>query len=1578
MVINKNKRLLAVLLLIFLFVFCTTAQTNKYEIGITTGVFIPNTTEKEDAIINKKLEKSFQSKYFKLLQFYNIPSTTQKKEWELQGLKLTDYLPGNAYFAIIDENFNLQQIENQIRAIIPIDSRFKLEQSIFSKGIPKHAIQNGKAQLILNYYVGLNFNDILQTLKEKNIEVLLFDTLTTQINISILPNRLNELVALPFIQYIDAVSPEPILEGLDFRNASGRSNYLNTGYNGLNYNGEGVVIAIGEGGALDTEIDAKGRVTLELGSGYSDHKVGVMENLGGAGNWDPTNRNQSWGATILSTTGSTNYAALYSSHNLLYTNHSYGYGVSGGYNSQARNHDILLSSIPQCAVFYSAGNDGTATGYAPYDIANWGNITGAAKMSKNMLAIGSLLSSDIQPAFSSKGPMYDGRIAPQVVIEGGGGTSFAAPKAAGIFAMLTQAYKSQNGGIEPASSLLRAIVFNTADDIDNLGPDFKTGYGRINVRRAYSVMTNYQFLNASVANSNTNSHTISVPNNTKQLRVMIVWPDVPAALNANPAIVNDLNLVVKDPSSTAYNPWVLDVSLPSSDTKLNTPAVRGVDNLNTIEQVTVDNPVAGNWTIEVNGFNVPSGPQTYFLSYEFLHDELQFMFPLKNERLVSNETYQLKWDSYGNDDPFSIEYQLNGGSWTTAALNIDSLTRSYAWVAPTVSGIQTIKFRIKRGSLISESDINYIGKSVDNFRITKVCNDTVTFRWSAVNGATAYKIYKLGARYMEEVTSNISYYGTSAILTGQSTVNNEYYAISAITGTYEGRRTYAIVKTPGDLNCVGINWTGTVSTDWFDPSNWATSTVPTSTDNVIIPAAPSNQPFIDNIGAVCGNITIDTGASLSMSNTNKYALSVYGDWINNGTFNAGIDTVDFASTSNYQEISGNATSNFYVLKVSKNNVNNILEATALITLNATTNPLIIESGTFKLSSTSTIFPFTNNGGADLVADEGVWNNGGTINVNLGSDNWYNAGRITLTAGTINVGTNSNNSIIQWNGGVLTIEDGTLKIAGCLRPYSDISSSTYKQYGGTVIVNAVGSTSTSRAPFEINPNVPFTMTGGTIIIRKASSNASDYWNKSDNATISGGTLQIGDASTPINQNIKINTINPIYNLVVNTTNNPTARLVSNNLNVINNIDINGGTLNANNLDIAIQGNWKNNSNFTAGTGSVTFNGYVNQNIIGNNTTVFNNLIINNKNGIDLSGTVNANINTVLTLLKGVINTSNNRVVMNTGSTVNRTLGHIFGKLQKTISTGSNVSANFEVGDATETHYTPASVLFNTVSNAGTITASTIASNHSAIDSSVLDATRSVNRNWTLSNNGIVFDNYNASFNFLSSDIDTSVDWNFLECAKYDAGTWTYPSIGTKTANSVEITNVSSFSDFQLGEHIAVLPIELLAFNVVLVDNHQVEIDWSTATEINNDYFIVEESTDAQHWTSLTTVNGQGNSSEISSYTTFDSQLTNGYNYYRLKQVDVDGSFTYSDIQYVVVENNNSIIAVYPNPTNDIVYIAGLNNQKIQIFSSLGQEVTSSVNINYNNNNCQADLSWLTDGIYFIKTPTEMLKVIKRSF
>ena len=112
----------------------------------------------------------------------------------------------------------------------------------------------------------------------------------------------------------------------------------------------------------------------------------------------------------------------------------------------------------------------------------------------------------------------------------------------------------------------------------------------------------------------------------------------------------------------------------------------------------------------------------------------------------------------------------------------------------------------------------------------------------------------------------------------------------------------------------------------------------------------------------------------------------------------------------------------------------------------------------------------------------------------------------------------------------------------------------------------------------------------------------------------------------------------------------------------------------------------------------------------------------------------------------------------------------------------------------------------------------------------------------------------------------------------------------------------------------LPVELYFYNVKL-ENNNVRIDWSTASEVDNDYFVVERSTDAYHFEEIAVEEGAGNSDAIRYYAVTDRFPFEGISYYRLKQVDFDGKTTYFDIK--IVDNKNGYtdqygLTVYPNP------------------------------------------------------------------
>ncbi|WP_020529346.1 T9SS type A sorting domain-containing protein [Flexithrix dorotheae] len=184
----------------------------------------------------------------------------------------------------------------------------------------------------------------------------------------------------------------------------------------------------------------------------------------------------------------------------------------------------------------------------------------------------------------------------------------------------------------------------------------------------------------------------------------------------------------------------------------------------------------------------------------------------------------------------------------------------------------------------------------------------------------------------------------------------------------------------------------------------------------------------------------------------------------------------------------------------------------------------------------------------------------------------------------------------------------------------------------------------------------------------------------------------------------------------------------------------------------------------------------------------------------------------------------------------------------------------------------------------------------------------------------------------------------------------------------------------GSGIFVLPIELLYFKG-FKNKDNIEIEWATTQEINNDYFTIERSFDGKNWETLNMVAGKGNSHELVKYNVIDANPGSPLNYYRLKHTDLDGGTFFSEI--ICVHFNQSILStllVYPNPTNGEINLTGLpsaeNVLSIQL-TKLSGEVVFATNPNQLSGSIfKLDLNNfnLRKGIYLINiiTKQEILK------
>lgn len=166
---------------------------------------------------------------------------------------------------------------------------------------------------------------------------------------------------------------------------------------------------------------------------------------------------------------------------------------------------------------------------------------------------------------------------------------------------------------------------------------------------------------------------------------------------------------------------------------------------------------------------------------------------------------------------------------------------------------------------------------------------------------------------------------------------------------------------------------------------------------------------------------------------------------------------------------------------------------------------------------------------------------------------------------------------------------------------------------------------------------------------------------------------------------------------------------------------------------------------------------------------------------------------------------------------------------------------------------------------------------------------------------------------------------------------------------------------------VLPVELIDFNATATETKTVELNWSTASEFNNDYFSVERSVNGEDWEQVLTVDGAGNSLITQNYHAVDYQPLAGLSYYRLKQTDLNGHFSYSEIRSVYFAEQQ--VLLYPNPAKDAftLYMAQPDWSEVGIYTIPGQDVTASAALlNTTTHTLVIDIARLHPGTYIVRT------------
>src|SRR5690606_12642033 len=238
-------------------------------------------------------------------------------------------------------------------------------------------------------------------------------------------------------------------------------------------------------------------------SSNETHGKHVAGTVAGAGIREEKNKGFAPSATIISQTFSsiiTNSPTYVNDHNMVITNNSYG-AVTGDCE-YAGSYDLISYILDQQAIdmnslqhVFASGNDGTVL-CNPFP-QGYQTVLGGFQSAKNVITVGGMNYNN-----SSKGPVKDGRLKPEIVTQGSGivstannngyssssGTSNATPAVSGGLALLYQQYRKQNANADPKSGLMKALLCNGASDIGNAGPDYKNGFGLMNLNRSSEML----------------------------------------------------------------------------------------------------------------------------------------------------------------------------------------------------------------------------------------------------------------------------------------------------------------------------------------------------------------------------------------------------------------------------------------------------------------------------------------------------------------------------------------------------------------------------------------------------------------------------------------------------------------------------------------------------------------------------------------------------------------------------------------------------------------------------------------------------------------------------------------------------------------------------------------------------------------------------------------------------------------------------------------------------------------------------------------------------------------------------------
>ena len=760
----------------------------------------------------------YKNNYYVLLQFDRLPDSGMKQELAGMGIRLFDYIPDHSFLAEVRDSFSADELKRYtVNGIARMPEAFKLAGRLQQH--PDEELRDPNKLIAVSYFGSIDAGEVRQEIAATGASI---------VSSKIQPPRtifiragnsavLQKITALPFVSYVASQPMQPKV-----------LNYVNRATHGAdalgvvterNLQGDGVIVGVGDDTDPYTHIDFTGRLIERFaappGTGHGVHTSG---SVGGGGILDPWYKGMAPHSTIISQYFSdilTNAPTYINDYDMVltsnsYTDYDYGCQYDGEYDALANYTDGQLYTYPNLLHNFASGNDGGFV-CSPFPL-QFATVKSGFQSAKNVMTVGNINNYNytINNA-SSCGPTGDGRLKPEIVTGGGPvystlpyntygadyGTSMSCPAVAGTLALLVQRYRQLHGGADPASALLKALACNTATDKGNPGPDYLFGFGSLNALAAGQAMENNQYQMGSVANGGSSGTTITIPAGAAQLRVMLCWTDYPAASFSATALVNNLDLTVTDPSSVLHHPLILN----PDPAHVNDIAVEGVDNLNNIEQVVINNPSGGSFTVAVNGTSVPFGPQNYALTYAVLQPSIQLQYPYGTDTWVPGDYEIIRWNAYdGSTNTFTIDYSAdNGSTWTTIDNAVPATARLYTWTVPAIV-TNGMLVRVTRNGTANSDKSHYplTILSRPTLTATNPCQGYAQLNWTTVASATSYDVMQLVGDSMVKIAGTT---GTTYLAGNLNRDSSYWFSVRAVNGSNPGRRAVAANVVPAGGNC---------------------------------------------------------------------------------------------------------------------------------------------------------------------------------------------------------------------------------------------------------------------------------------------------------------------------------------------------------------------------------------------------------------------------------------------------------------------------------------------------------------------------------------------------------------------------------------------------------------------------------------------------------------------------------------------------------------------------------------------------------------------------------------------------------